>query len=320
MQALDILILGGTGFIGQRLCAHLTDHMHHLVVPTRLRRRGRDLMLLPTIDLREADIFDDPALAELVGAADVVVNLVGILHGDAGEPYGEAFRRVHVELPRRVGTLCKRLGEKRLIHVSALGADEQRGGLPSAYLRSKADGERALREAGPANTTIFRPSVLFGPGDNFLNLFASLQRWLPMLALARARAQFQPIYVGDVAHAITRAIENPALSGKTYELAGPEIYTLRELVALAGRIAGHERPVLGLPDSLGHLQAHLMEWLPGPPLMTRDNFDSMAKPNIATHPMAPELDLSGTTISMVAPDYLRPGDSAFNAERASARR
>ncbi|MEZ5659361.1 MAG: complex I NDUFA9 subunit family protein [Burkholderiaceae bacterium] len=320
MQALDILILGGTGFIGQRVCAHLAGDMHRLVVPTRRLRSGRDLLLLPTIRLREADIHDDACLRELIADADVVINLVGVLHSDPGQPYGKGFERMHVALPRRIARLCTELGDKRLIHVSALGADQQRGGLPSAYLRSKADGEKAVREHGPANATIFRPSVVFGPGDNFLNLFARLQRVLPVMALGRSRAQLQPVYVGDVAHAIGRAVASGLTHGKTYELVGPEIYTLRELVHLAGRLSGHPRPIIALPDALGRLQARLLEWMPGPPLMTRDNFDSLAKPNIASQPMAPELAMPGTSLITVAPGYLQPRDSAFSAERAMARR
>lgn len=320
MQALNILVLGGSGFIGQRLCAHLSDQPHRLVIPTRRRRHARDVWMLPTIDVREADIHDDGTLRALVERADVVVNLVGVLHSDSGSPYGEAFRKAHVTLPQRVATLCRELGDKRLIHISALGADEQRGGLPSEYLRSKADGERMVREHGPDNATIMRPSVVFGPGDSLLTLFARLQGIFPVIPLARARAQFQPVFVGDVAHAITQAIFKPVTHGRTYELAGPDIYTLRELVALAGEESGHPRPIIALPDSLGRFQARVMEWLPGPPLMTVDNFESMGKPNIATGPMAEELEMAGTSIQSIAPAYLRPYDSAFNIERSLARR
>lgn len=320
MQPLNILVLGGTGFIGQHICSRLSGDMHRLRVPTRSRRHGRDIWMLPTIDVVEADIHDDAALEALIGPADVVINLVGVLHSEPGEPYGETFRRVHVDLPRRVGERCRALGGKRLLHMSALGADEQRGGLPSAYLRSKADGERALAAIGLQHTTIFRPSVVFGPGDAFLNTFASLQRWFPVMPLACARAQFQPVYVGDVARAFASCVANPSTAGRTYELAGPDIYTLRELVALAGEISGNPRPIIALPDSLGRLQARVLELMPGAPLMTRDNLASMSKPNIATGPMAPELGMAGVPITSVAPEYLRPGMSEFNAERARARR
>ncbi|MEZ5740052.1 MAG: complex I NDUFA9 subunit family protein [Burkholderiaceae bacterium] len=314
-----ILVLGGTGFVGQRICARLASRNLALIVPTRRRRNGRDLMLLPAIDVLEADIHDDHALARLVGRADAVINLVGVLHSPPGEPWGPAFDRAHVQLPTRVAAECARQ-DRRLIHVSALGVNPQSDQLPSAYLRSKAAGEAAIAASGLKAYTIFRPSVIFGPGDSFLNLFATLQRWLPVMALGRANAQFQPVYVGDVAEAVNNVLDNPATWGKTYELAGPEIYSLRELVRLAGEISGHVRPIIALPDGLGALQARLLEKMPGPTLMSMDNFDSMAKPNIATGPMAEVLGMKGTTIGSVAPGYLRAQDARFALERAHARR
>ena len=244
---------------------------------------------LPTVEVVEADIHDDASLARLSSGMHAVINLVGILHGRGGSPYGSDFAKAHVELPRRIVAACQTAGIRRLLHMSALGA----GGpapLASMYLRSKADGERVVTESG-LDWTIFRPSVVFGAEDRFLNLFAQLQRFVPIIALARAETRFQPIHVGDVAQAFLHALANPATFGKAYELAGPRVYTLRELVRLAGRLHGCARPVIGLPDTLGRLQAMMLEALPGPTLMSLDNFDSMAIDNVASGPIAAELGI-----------------------------
>lgn len=322
MHYQNLLVIGGTGFIGQRLIARLSGNHHDVVVPTRRIRHGRDLILLPTVQVLTADIHDDQALAPLIEAADLVINLVGVLHsppGASGEPYGAAFASAHVELPARIAALCAE-HQKRLIHISALGADPRREQLPSGYLRSKADGERKIVESGLTDFTILRPSVVFGPGDSFMNLFAKLQRFFPVMPLARGGAQLQPIFVGDLVSAIVNVLDNPRAVGQAYEVTGPEIFTLRELVKLAGEFAGNPRPIIDLPDSLGALQALALEYAPGPTLMSRDNFDSLAKPNIATGPLAPELGITPSSLIAIGPTYLSLHTSAFNEERTRARR
>ncbi len=322
MRYPSILVIGGTGFIGQRLVARLSGDNHRLTVPSRRRQRGRDLFLLPRVHVLSADIHDDASLDTLIEAADAVINLVGVLHSPPpadGQAYGQASARAHVELPGRIAVSCARHG-KRLIHISALGADPQRNQLPSGYLRSKADGEKAIADSGLGAWTILRPSVVFGPEDSFLNLFARLQQFLPVMALARGNAQLQPVFVGDLVSAIVNVLDNDRTFGQTYEVAGPEIYTLRELVSLAGEYAGHPRPIIDLPDSLGRLQALALEVAPGPTLMSRDNFDSLAKPNIATGPIAVELGITPRSLTAIAPTYLRHRSSAFNDERTRARR
>jgi len=191
--------------------------------------------------------------------------------------------------------------------------------LPSGYLRSKADGEKAITSSGCKNWTILRPSVVFGPGDKFLNLFAKLQRIFPVVAVGRAGAQIQPVFLGDVVTAISNVLNNGATHGKHYELAGPEIYTLRELVQLAGRYSGYERKVISLSDKMGLLQAKILQKLPGQ-LMSVDNFESLAKPSIATEPVAPELGINPTALSVIAPQYLGNQVSRFNEPRERARR
>lgn len=301
-----ILVIGGTGFIGRHLVARLAAATHEILVPTRFYKKGRDLLVHPTVTLLQEDVHDDAALGRMVAGCDAVINLVGILHGRTGHPYGPDFDLAHVRLPRRIGRVCREAGVKRLLHVSALGASAD---APSMYLRSKAAGEAALREAcsdGPA-LTLFRPSVIFGPEDRFLNLFARLARVLPVLPVARARSRLQPVYVGDVARAMARVLELPAgsVAGAVYELAGPNVYALGELAGRAAEWAGHPRPVVGVPDPIARIQAAVFECLPGTPLLTRDNLASLSVDNVASGPLAPELQLVPTALEAAAPPYLR---------------
>jgi uncharacterized protein YbjT (DUF2867 family) len=309
------LIVGGSGFIGRTLAERLHRDAAlgeaRLLVPTRRPTRSNPLATLPRVDMVQADVHDEASLRALVAGAEVVVNLVGTLHGDEAQ-----FERVHAELPRRLGALCRAQGA-RLVHVSALGASAD---APSMYLRSKAHGEAALRDSGAA-VTILRPSVVFGRGDHLLNLFAELQRWLPVLPLAGADARFQPVWVGDVAEAIVRCIAQPATIGQTYELAGPDVMTLAEVVQAAGRHAGCMRRVLPLPGPLAALQVAAMRLLPGEPLVTRDNLASMRVPNVAT-PGAPGLATLGirpAALDAVAPSYLAPGRGCARLDAARAR-
>ncbi|ALM84652.1 complex I NDUFA9 subunit family protein [Bordetella sp. N] len=299
-----ILILGGTGFVGRHLAATLAKAGHVLRVPTRGYAHGRDLLVLPTVTLFQADIYDDATLDRLVQGCDAVVNLVGILHGDRGKPYGAAFARAHVTLPQRVAASCRRHGVRRFVQMSALGADSAG---PSMYLRSKGDGEAAVRQVW-ADTepawTLVRPSVIFGADDDFTNLFARLARRFPVLPLAGANARLQPVHVGDVATAIAAMIANPHAAGKTYELAGPQVYTLGEVAGLCARWSGHPRPVCLVPDGLGRMQASMLAMLPGKKLMTPDNLDSLRSDNVAAEPMAPELGVVPASMDALVPGYL----------------
>lgn len=302
-----ILVIGGTGFIGRHLIARLSGAQHQILVPTRRYGQGRDLQLLPTVTLLDRDVHDDAALDDLTRGCDAVVNLVGILHGKSGRPYGSDFAQAHVHLPQRIARACRRQGVRRLLHVSALGADSAGA---SMYQRSKGDGEAAIqkeladwREGG---WTIFRPSVVFGPDDNFTNMFARLARWLPVLPLAGAQARMQPVYVGDVVSAMVTALGDSHTCGKAYELGGPQVYTMGEIARLCAAWGGHPRPVIGVPMGVGRLQAMLFECLPGRPLMSRDNLDSLRRDNICLGPIAPELNVVPTGLEAVAPGYLAP--------------
>lgn len=203
--------------------------------------------------------------------------------------------------------------------MSAIGADADG---PSMYLRSKGDGEKLVRESG-LDWTIFRSSVVFGPEDNLLNQFAFLERLFPVIPLACADAQFQPVFVGDVAKAIVNVLDLDAANGMTYELAGPAVYTLAELVRFAGATIGKHARIVKLPDSLGRLQAMTLEMAPGEPIMSRDNLDSMKTPSIASAPLAPELGIGEpASIEAIAPLYLTGMSprSRFNTFRATAHR
>jgi NADH dehydrogenase len=209
---------------------------------------------------------------------------------------------------------------RRLIHVSALGVTDEPGApLASQYLRSKADGERVLRQTAGLDLTIFRPSVVFGPDDRFLNLFAALQRLSPVMPLARAGARLQPVFVGDVAAAIVKALDAHDTLGQAYELVGPDVFTLRELVQIAGRLSGHARPVVALPDWLGWLQAAALEFAPGPTLMSRDNFASLSVDNVATpgaRQWPQELGMHPTPLMAVLPGWLGAGQRPSSRMRA----
>ena len=314
-----ILVLGGTGFIGRSVCEKLVERSGggggRIKVPTRRPMRAGDLWALPTVEVIHADIHDDAQLTRLVARCDAVINLVGILHGSEAE-----FQRAHVDLPTRLARACKGAGVRRIVHVSAIGADSA---APSKYLRSKAGGEAALRQSG-VELTLLRPSVVFGERDRFINLFARLQRVFPIMPLAGADARFQPVWVEDLAAAIARTLDTPGAAGQLYEVAGPTVYTLRELVQMAGAWSGHSRKVIALPDALARVQAALFEMLPGRPLISRDNLDSMKVPNVAsgTAPGLTALGIQPVALDTVMRPLLqhRAGVQRLQPLRAQARR
>jgi NADH dehydrogenase len=265
----NILVVGGSGFVGRHLVAALAARGASVTVPTRRRERAKHLILLPTVDVIEADTSDAKTLAALAEGRDAVVNLAGILHGPG-------FKFAHVELAQAVVNACRIAGVRRLLHMSALGADPA---APSEYLRSKGVGESAVLAADDLEATVFRPSVIFGPEDRFLNLFATLSAISPVLALASPEARFQPVYVGDVVKAMLAALDDNATAGKRYDLCGPREYTLRELMTFVCAVKGRRRLIVGLPDGIAWLQAWVMELLPVK-LLTRDNLLSMRVPSV----------------------------------------
>jgi uncharacterized protein YbjT (DUF2867 family) len=318
MRHQAIAVVGGSGFIGSHLVNALVEAGKDVRVATRRRYNARHLTLLP-VDVVETDVFDPVALASFVEGADAVINLVGTLNGGRGDPYGPGFAKMHVELPTKIVAACEGKGVHRLIHVSAIGADP-RG--PSMYLRSKGDGEKAVHASASLASTIFRPSVVFGPGDTFLNRFALLEKLFPMIPLAMPDAKFQPVYVGDVSKAIVNVLDLDAASGHTYELGGPAVYTLEQLLAYSGEVVGRHARIVRLPGTFGRLQALSFEMTPGEPMLTRDNLDSMKIDSVLSGPLAPELGIEPASIETIAPLYLGDASqrSRLNLFRASAGR
>ena len=300
------VIVGGAGFIGQAIAAELVSRAGGAAgavrILTRSRSRARALWSLPGIEIVTLDPREEGALGDALAGASQVVNLVGLLHSKPGRPWGPDFDEAHVKLPSRLARCMTRQGVRRLIHISALGVSDH---APSMYLRSKAAGEAALRGVHGLDLTILRPSVVFGPGDQFLRLFARLQAIMPIVPLATPHAKFQPVYVGDLAHAVCNAIENPKTIGQVYDVGGPDVLSLYEIVHWAGVYSGHPRPILPLPDSLSWLQALVMEHLPGRPLISRDNLASASVPNVSAEPMSAALGIRAPmSLHAMAPLFL----------------
>ena len=318
----NVLVLGGTGFVGAHVCEKLIRAGLRVTVPTRRAVNARNILHLPALTVLERDVHDEAALTQAMEGVDAVVNLVAILHGSPA-----AFEWVHRALPEKIARACVAQGVRQLVHVSALGTDYQKPqACVSNYLRSKGEGEAALmRILGwpQANATdalrphtglaVLRPSVIFGAQDQFLNVFAKLQKWFPVMPLAGADAKFQPVWVEDVAAAVVRSVLR-GLSGppswQVFELVGTKVYRLRELVQLAARLSGvnggRGRPVIGLPRWAGKVQAAVLGLLPGQPLMSADNLDSMQADNVATgqYPALQALGITPTALAAIAPQYL----------------
>jgi len=293
----NITVLGGAGFVGSCLVAKLDEAGYKVKVISRRRDAAKHLILLPNIQVQECDVMDNHAFKEVLKGSDAVINLIGILH----EGGNNTFEKVHHQLPRRAAQYCEELGINRLLHMSALHANNH---APSQYLRTKASGEAAINEfSKKLAITIFKPSVIFGRGDHFLNLFAHLVKFLPIIFLAKPEAKFQPIWVEDVAQCFVNALESTATYGKSYELGGPNVYTLRELVQKVMDVLGKQRPIIGLNDTLSMAQAFAMELMPIK-LMSRDNVRSMQVDSVCSVPIASELDVVPTSLDVVAPEYL----------------
>ena len=290
----SVCIFGGSGFIGRHLANLLTNQEIQLRVPTRNYERAKEVLVVPTVDLVEVTHYDDDQLDQLLMGMDAVINLIGVLHGD--------FHQAHVEMPQKIVAACLRNGIGRILHMSALHAGLDQ---PSAYLRSKAEGERIVMTSGLAATS-FRPSVTFGPGDSSINLFAILGR-LPVLPLALPEAKFQPIFVENVVQAFTLSLDDPKTFGQSYDLCGPKCYSLRELVEYSAHVTGHDPAIIGLSDGLSHLEAAVMEILPGK-LMSVDNYYSMKIDNVCdcTKPsnLTEVWGIEPTALEEVAPLYL----------------
>jgi len=300
MTKRTIAIIGGTGFVGRHLAQELAQLRNTRVrVFTRNRERNKELIVIPGVSVEEVNVHDEFALAEALGGVDAVVNLVGILN-ERGHS-GRGFRHAHVDLTRRLLTACRENGIRRLLHMSALGADAENG--RSHYQRTKGEAENLVMNADGMEVTAFRPSVIFGRGDSFLNRFAGLLRISPVLPLAGAWARFQPVYVNDVVAAFVHALDDRHTIGQRYDLCGPRTYTLQELVRYVGEQTGHERPIIPLGKGLSWLQAAVLEWVPGKPF-SLDNYHSLLTDNVCEGEFPTVFGFQPTTLESVAPVYL----------------
>jgi uncharacterized protein YbjT (DUF2867 family) len=271
MRLLSIVVLGGTGFLGTRLVARLIKDGHQVTVLSRDRERHKHLLVLPGLALENCDVYQEPQLSERFRGKDVVINLVGI-RNERGFG-GAGFRRAHTELTQHVLLAARSAGVARLLQVSALKASTD---APSYYLRTKGEAEKLIRDQSTAlDWSIFQPSVMFGPGDSFLNRFAGLLAAIPFVfPLARADARLQPVWVDDVVDALLRCLHGGASSRQTYELGGPQMYTLREIVGLVATLTRRRRWIVGLPNFLGRIQAFFMNFVPGRPF-SGDNYRTL---------------------------------------------
>ena len=315
MQVGNVCILGGSGFIGRATAEALCERDVRVRVVSRGSTRSRALWVLPTVEVTVANPHDEVALAKCFEGMDAVVNLCGILH----ETGSQTFEAVHVELPRKVLGACRAAGVAHLVHVSAIAASESG---PSAYLRSKGRGESVVRESAVGLPwTILRPSIVFGEGDKFLNLFSGLMAALPVVPRASARSRFQPIWVEDVARAIATVLGDPRCFGQTYELCGPRVYTLGELVEFVAATTGRRRSVIALPGWAACAQAFVLEHLPGK-LMTRDNLRSMSVANVCSGAFPQVLGFQPSALEAVVPQYLagRNARARYNMFRDRAGR
>lgn len=312
MNKRDICVLGGTGFVGKHLVTALSSAGWCVRVLTRRRERHRELLVLPHVDVIEANVQDEGVLREHFLGAAAVINLIGILN----ERRRGDFQAVHVDLPRRIVSACRLLGVPRLLHMSALNADMTG---PSQYLRSKGEGETAAHAADGIAVTSFRPSVIFGPGDHFFNQFACLIRAAPgLLPLACPAARFAPVYVGDVVAAFVRAVTDKGTWGRRYDLCGPTAYSLRELFEFTAAVTGRRCTVIGLPNALSAIQARLMGLLPGKPL-TYDNYLSMQVDSVCAGGFPAIFGISPAAIESIVPRYVVGKGDPFDAIRYQAR-
>ncbi len=316
MEKIDtVCVIGGAGFVGRHIVRLLQASGYTVRVPTRRYESAKDLIVLPDVEVVEANIHDPQDLAALLSGMDAVINLTGILHeGSAGRG---TFQQVHVALPGKIAQACAALGIRRVLHMSALNADAQ---SQSAYLRSKAQGEAQLRKDSLA-LTVFRPSVIFGPEDNFLNQFAALLRRLPVLALACGASKLQPVYVEDVARAFVSSLENPATVGQSYALCGPTVYTLQQLVQYVSALQQHRRWIFTLGKRASYYQAWLLEKLPGK-LMTRDDYHALLGNSVCEGAFPAVFGFQPTALEGVAAQYLGSQAliSPYDAWRGQARR
>jgi len=293
---LKIVLIGASGFVGQHLVRALAREGHQCEVLTRSTPRRRGLRLVPGVNLVQADVHDTGGLPSRFEGADAVVSMAGILN----EPLfgGDGFEKVHVDLVRGIVTAANAAGVKRILQISAINAGEGR----SKYLATKGRAEALLLDSG-LDVSIYRPSVIFGPGDSFFNRFAAMLRYLPAMPMVCPDALIQPVYVGDVVRAMCRTLASHGAYGPVMELGGPRVYTLQDLVKWTAKMMARKRWVPGLPDAVSRLQATVMNWVPGRPF-SLDNYHSLQLDNVAEPNALPELGIEPVSFQSIVPQYL----------------
>jgi len=302
MDVKKVLLLGGSGFLGTYIANRLSQRGIEVTIPTRRRERTKALIMQPGIDMPEANIHCPETLTELVRGKDAVINLVGILHSsDVQLPYSKDFADAHVELPKKIIAACKATGVRRLAHMSALKADPKG---PSEYLCSKGEGEAIVLAASKElDVTVFRPSVIFGLGDSFLSTFASVLKKAPFFPLGFGHARFQPVWAADVADAFVDSLGDESTFGQAYDLVGPKVYTLRELVDYTAQLTGSTARIIALSEGWAYLQAGLM-WLAPQPLLSPDNLRSMQVDSVADGAANTPANWRPTALEAIAPTYI----------------
>lgn len=292
-----IVLIGASGFFGRYLVRALIDDQHHCVVLTRAANQCGEIGLMPGVDLVQADVYDADVLAQQFAGADAVVSMAGILNESGGD--GKGFLKVHVELVEGIIKACRQAGVSRLLHLSALNA----GKGNSYYLKSKGQAEALLRSVDDVDVSIFQPSVIFGRCDDFFNRFAAMLSMMPVMPLACPGARLQPVYAGDVAAVMVASLEDPMTWGKSYELGGPQIFTLKELVEWTAKTQGLKRRVVGLPGPFSAVMATVMGLIPGKPF-SRDNYLSLKTDNICEQNGFEYFGVDPRAIDLVVPYYL----------------
>jgi NADH dehydrogenase len=302
MRSKVVTVFGGTGFVGRYVVQRLAERGATIRVPSRHPERALHLKPLGAVGqivLQGWNVQAESEVERVLAGADAVVNLIGILF----EPRAGDFDRLQARLPGAIGAAATRLGVKRVVQISAIGADP---GSSSVYARTKAEGEAGLKAAYP-QATILRPSIVFGPEDGFFNRFARMTQLSPALPLiGGGRTRYQPVYVGDVADAVLAALTRDDAAGRTFELGGPTVYTFKELMAYILKVTGRRRLLLTLSFDLARLQARFLQYLPEPPLTT-DQIELLKHDNVVSPEAAglAELGVQPTPVEVVVPQYLR---------------
>jgi NADH dehydrogenase len=295
-----VTVFGGGGFIGRHIVQRLAAAGHSVRIAGRDTERAARLCTMGgvgQITPFAASITNEASSARAVAGADVVINLVGILfESRAGD-----FQRIQAEGAGRVARLAAAAGAKQFLHLSAIGAD---AGSPSLYAQTKAAGEAAVLAAFPS-AIILRPSVVFGPDDQFFNRFAGLAAMLPFMPVVAGETHFQPVYVGDVADAAMAALADPSAAGKVLELGGPRVMSMRQVLRYILDVTGRRRPMIALPEGFVRLQARLGELLPTPPL-TRDQLILLGKDNVVSPDALgfQALGIEPKAVEAIVPAYL----------------